>query len=70
MSDKEPESKNETEQLANKTGSISVMGYIVIFFVIICVLLKYRWNGLFTIIGAISVVFAISKYDDFTNSKK
>jgi presenilin-like A22 family membrane protease len=70
MSDKEPESKNETEQLVNKTGSISVMGYIVIFFAIICVLLKYRWNGLFTIIGVLSVIFAIFKYEDLTNSKK
>ena len=74
MSDKK--TSNDSESLPGdtkpvaKSGGISVMGFIIIAIVIICVLFKYHWNGLFIIIGVLSLIFGIIKFDDYTNSKR
>ena len=78
MKKSEKKTSNDSESLPDdtkpvaKSGGLSVMGYIVIVIVIvmICVFLKYHWNGLFTIVGVLSLIFGIIKFEDYTNSKR
>jgi hypothetical protein len=76
MKKSEKKTSNDSESLPDdtkpvaKSGGISVMGYIVIVIVIICVLLKHHWKGLFAITGALLLIFGIKKFDDYTNSKQ